>query len=331
MKDQIKDTDYLFISARIRAMEGRLLTRERMERMLEARTDADAMKVLVECGFPEITSLSALDSALSAERERTFADLAALSPNPSIVDAFRIQYDYHNAKTLLKAIATGTNGDHMLIRAGRVPTDTLSEAITEGSFGRLPNTFARAVSEAQSVLGATGDPQRSDFVLDRAYYQEMLEAAKASKSSFLLDYVRNSIDCANLRAAVRAARMGKDVDFLRPVLVSGGNVSTTAFAGAFQSGGEFASLFAGSILKPAAELGDAAVRGGRMTAFEKACDDALVEYLHRARLTPFGDSVLIAYIAAKENEITAARIIMSGRMAGVPADSIRERLREAYV
>ena len=33
----------------------------------------------------------------------------------------------------------------------------------------------------------------------------------------------------------------------------------------------------------------------------------------------------------KENEITAARIIMSGRMAGVPADSIRERLRDSYV
>ena len=32
-----KDTDYLSISARIRAMENRLLTRERMDRMIEAR------------------------------------------------------------------------------------------------------------------------------------------------------------------------------------------------------------------------------------------------------------------------------------------------------
>jgi V/A-type H+-transporting ATPase subunit C len=48
-------------------------------------------------------------------------------------------------------------------------------------------------------------------------------------------------------------------------------------------------------------------------------------------MVPFGDSVLIAFAAAKENEITAARIIMSGRMAGVPTESIRERLRDAYV
>ena len=34
-----KDTDYLAISARIRAMENRLLTRERLDRIIEARDD----------------------------------------------------------------------------------------------------------------------------------------------------------------------------------------------------------------------------------------------------------------------------------------------------
>ena len=45
---KIKDTDYLTISARIRAMENRLVTRERMERMLEARSDDEAVKVLAQ-------------------------------------------------------------------------------------------------------------------------------------------------------------------------------------------------------------------------------------------------------------------------------------------
>ena len=46
-----KDTDYLSVSARIRAMENRLLTRERMDRMIDARDTAEAMKVLSECGY----------------------------------------------------------------------------------------------------------------------------------------------------------------------------------------------------------------------------------------------------------------------------------------
>ena len=44
-----KDTDYLSISARVRAMETRLLTRERLERMVDARDNAEALKVLAEC------------------------------------------------------------------------------------------------------------------------------------------------------------------------------------------------------------------------------------------------------------------------------------------
>lgn len=41
----IKDTDYLGISTRIHAMENRMLTRERMDRMIEARDDAEALKL----------------------------------------------------------------------------------------------------------------------------------------------------------------------------------------------------------------------------------------------------------------------------------------------
>ena len=51
---KIKDTDYLFLSTRIRALERNLLTRERMERMLDAQTAGDAVKVLAECGYPEV-------------------------------------------------------------------------------------------------------------------------------------------------------------------------------------------------------------------------------------------------------------------------------------
>ena len=46
MSKKIKDTDYLVISARIKAMETGLLTRERMEQILEARSEEEAAKIL---------------------------------------------------------------------------------------------------------------------------------------------------------------------------------------------------------------------------------------------------------------------------------------------
>ena len=98
-----KETDYLFIATRLRSLENRLLTRERMERMLEARTNEDAAKVLSECGYQGLEPLTAqaLEHSLAAARQETFSELAAMAPNPQIVDVFRMKYDYHNAKACL--------------------------------------------------------------------------------------------------------------------------------------------------------------------------------------------------------------------------------------
>ena len=70
---------------------------------------------------------------------------------------------------------------------------------------------------------------------------------------------------------------------------------------------------------------------GELTAFERMCDDAVMHYLEGARLIPFGEQAVIGYLYARESEFTAIRTILSGRMAGLDSDTIRERLREAYV
>ena len=93
-----------------------------------------------------------------------------------------------------------------------------------------------AAREARQVLSTTGDPQLSDFVLDRAYYREMLSCAGDSGSDFLVRYVQATIDAANLRSAVRTLRMGRGADFLRRVLFSGGTVQEDRILAAASGG-----------------------------------------------------------------------------------------------
>lgn len=40
---------------------------------------------------------------------------------------------------------------------------------------------------------------------------------------------------------------------------------------------------------------------------------------------------LIGYLYAREAELTTIRIILTGRLAGLDTDAIRERLRDSYV
>ena len=334
MAKKIKDTDYLAISARIRAMETGLLTRERMEQVLEARSDDEAVKILQECGYPELdaTHPEAMDAALSAAREATLADLGDSAPDPRYIDIFKMKYDYHNAKAVLKAGAMGTDPDRMLMDMGRVPAAELKEAIQSGELENLPSRLADAVREAREVLDTTRDPQLSDIVLDRWCYLDMDDVAEATGSAFLHGYVKAQIDAANLRSLVRTLRMGKNADFLKGVLFSGGDISEDAILSVSTNGGSgLMELYGSTRFRAAAESGEEALKGGALTDFEKRCDDAVGDYLAGAQFVPFGEAPLLGYLAARETEYTNLRILLLGRGTGLPADVIRARLRASYV
>ena len=329
---KMKDTDYLFISTYLHSKERDLLTGARMERMIDAPSNADAAKVLGEIGYGEFdgSSQRELGAIIAQEQEKLFQDLYRFVPDKAVVDVFKVKYDYHNIKALLKARSTGVDADRLLLDAGRVPAEEMKRAVLEGDYGNLPAALRRATEEAVEVLGNTGDPQLADFLLDRAYYAEMLSAAQATGSDFLVRYVQMTIDAANLRSAVRTLRMKKGADMLKRVLVEGGTIRADSIQSAALSG-NLEDLYRTGNLRQAAELGTAAVNGGSLTPFEKACDDAVTAMVAGAKSVPFGVEAVISYLVAKEIEFTAVRIIMSGRMAGIKGDTIRERLREAYV
>ena len=82
-----RDTDYLAISARVRAMENRLLTRDRMDRIIDARDDAEARKVLAECGYPDAPGVT-LEAMLAQVREQTRKELLAAVPDGRLLEIF---------------------------------------------------------------------------------------------------------------------------------------------------------------------------------------------------------------------------------------------------
>lgn len=334
MAKKIKDTDYLVISARIKAMESGLLTRERMEQILDARSDEEVQKILQDCGYPELDAADpeAMDAVLAAAREATLSDLADGAPDPRYIDVFKLKYDYHNAKAILKAEAMDTDPGHMLMDMGRVGAAELQEAMRSGELDNLPPFLASALAEAKEVLQTTRDPQLCDIVLDRWFYRDMDAVAVATGSAFLHGYVQVQIDAANLRTLVRTLRMGKNEEFLRGVLFEGGEIAPDAvLAVSAAKGGGLAELYAPTRFQAAAESGARALQGGPLTEFEKLCDDVVGDYLAGALFVPFGEAPLVGYLAARETEYTNLRILLMGRGAGIAPDVIRSRLRASYV
>lgn len=327
-----KDLDYLTISARIHAMENRLLNQERMDRMIEAKDVSDAAKVLVECGYDDMGQVTgeSIEETLSKAQTDLFHDLSTAVGNRALLDVFRCKYDYHNAKVLVKGEALRQSQEALLVGGGRYAPQHLAEDYGREDLRGCSDIFRRGVTRARETLGATGDPQMADFILDRAYFEELTQLAKASGSKFVEGFVALSIDVANLRSCVRASRLGKGMEFLQQVLVPGGNVPARTLATA--RGDELAGLFRTSSLAQAAATGSAlsAPGSGALTDFERECDDAMMDYLGAGRRVAFGEQPIVGYLYAREAEMTAIRTILSGRMAGLDGDTIRQRLRRTY-
>ena len=333
-KQTIRDTDYLVISARVKSLETRLLTEERLEQILEAKTGEEAAKLLQEWGYPQLDAArpETMDAALAAVREDTMADLAEGMPDKRYLELFKIKYDYHNVKALLKAEVMGVPAGSMLMDMGRVPAADLETAVKERDLEHLPETLAAAVAEARQVLETTRDPQLADMVLDRWCYRDMAELAEETGSRFLQGYAAVQIDAVNLRTAVRTLRMGKGTDFLQGALLEGGDLAPEAVSKAAAGGGAgLRELYAATRFRAAAEAGADALAGGPLTEFEKLCDDAVGDYLAGARYVPFGEAPLVGYLAARETEYTNLRIILMGRAAGIDPAVIRTRLRASYL
>lgn len=327
---KIKDTDYLYLSAYIHARESNIIGKDRIERMLEARSPEEALKVLEDAGWkiPDNCGAEQLEALLSARRDEAFGDMGSLAPNAALVDAFRIKYDYHNAKALVKAAAAEADAEKMLSGAGRVPAAVISECFLENKLGSLPKALGDGIAQAADVLARTGDPQLADFVLDKAYYAEFVAEAKASGSPFFEGYAALSVDCANLKSLVRAFRMKKDDDFIERTLIEGGSVKLIYILSALTNPESTLELFGNTPLAPAVEQAKSAAAGGRITSFEKNCDEVLNAYMSDAKLAPFGEKPLIGYLCAVEAEINSIRIVMTGQYAGIPAELTRQRLRE---
>lgn len=322
-----RDTDHLCLSARLHGMAQRLLTAAERERMLTAPTEESAIRVLTEHGYLPFPagSRTGRERSLRQRRETLYERLGPV-PEPAIVTVFRLKYDCHNLKVLLKSRAEAP--DRLLLRGGNVPPQRLRDEYLNGSWRSLPPELAAAVRDAQVALERTGDPRECDRLLDRACFARQLSLSRASGVACLADHVRLRIDSCNLRSTIRLTRLGRQVE-LGQQLLPGGQVPAERILSALRRNAP-AEPFLATPLREAAQAGLRLLRSEESPArFDCLCDRAVLRRRAGAVPVPFGPEVLLSYLLSIEAELRSVGLILSGRMLGLPASAIRERLREA--
>ncbi len=323
----MSDVDYTFAVAYIRALEGRLFSQATIDQLMACRTYEDALGFLLEKGWGDSESGQDADAILAAERDKTWETIRSLSVPMETFDVLTYPDLFHNLKTAIKEAYLDERHDEFFY-AGTVPSrEELRDIVAKKEFVRLPSGMDAAAEDAFETLLHTGDGQLCDVIIDRACLDAIDKAAQESDEEVIRRYADTVIAVTDIKIAVRCQKTGKSTEFLHRALQPTNAIDTEHLAKAAASG--FDSIL--DFLSGTTYADAAAALRESPSAFERWCDDNLMEMLRAEKYEVFTVGPLVAYILARDNEIKTAGIILSGKANGLSDDSIRERIRVMYV
>lgn len=323
----MKDTEYTFAVARIRANETRLLGKNEMEQLIAAPDTSSALRLLADKGWQTQGAPENPNDMLRRQTAEMWALLTEAAPDPGELSFLTAKNDFHNVKAALKSLVSNQSPESYWMLPNTVPVERIREAASNRNFSRLPAEMQQPAREAYDLLVRASDGQRADILLDRAALEAAKSRAEETGSAFAKRIAELMCATANLKIALRAALTGRDGGFLQDALCECGTLPKSALIAKAGRGVQELTQY----LADTAYADCVPALSNSFAAFEKWCDDLLLAQLGAARRVSFGLAPLAAYYVARDSEIKNIRILLSCKRLGVPAEQIRERMREAYV
>jgi len=323
----MENTQYAFSVASIRVKESSLFGQTEMEQLLAVPTYTAALSFLSEHGWEIPAERTETNAILRRELLRTWDFLCEIAPDISVLYPLILRKDYHNLKAGIKSSLSGFDVNMYFMSPSTISHELMADAITRRQFDILPEPFAAVGEEAYDALVRTSDGQLADILIDCAALNDILSRAKATRNKLVTDLSELYCAAANMKTAIRAARTGKNEEFLQRALSECGTLEKKVLVTEAARG--FEPLMA--YLADTVYSAGAALVSESPAVFEKWCDDEGIALLERTKYEFFGPEPLIAYYFSKEAEIKNIRILLAAKENQLPADKVRQRLRRLYV
>lgn len=322
MKEQ-----YTYAVARVRSKELALLTNQDVGRLLGFGTYGECVSFLNSKGWGFGDRDCDADEVLSKEMDKTWGFISEMVEDVSLFDVLLYPCDYNNLKACIKGTITGVDVSESLFVRGTIPSELILSCAKHGDFMPLPEHMRDAARQAFDLLLHTRDGQMCDAIIDKTLLRAIRNTGWQSDNSLIREYAEIFVACADIKIAVRSRGANKRMDFLQMSLEQCDTINVDLLLGAanksLEAIYEYLSLTVYSDCVPMLKKS--------MTAFEKWCDDAIIQAIKREKYNSFSIGPLAAYILARENEIKVVRIILSAKINELDEVFVRERLREMYV
>lgn len=333
MKSVGQDTRYTYAVGRIRVLESRLVRQEIFERMLEEKDPFLSLKLLSESPdySKEVSDLKGIkdfETILLRQLKNTYRIINELTKDHQITNLFFFRYDIHNIKVYLKTKFIRSIKPEPYIQLGLLSIEALIQKIKEERFKELP------LGVGDIVLSLIRSSQSDiDIVLDKFFYNKCWEAFSKFKNPFLIRLYRATVDLSNIKIAIRLKILNESNLKTQEIFLEHGHLDKEVFVATKEASLEdFVSIFKRTEYK---EIVRDAIKSfeeeATLVRLERLSGDFIMDFLKQAKYLHFGIEPLIGYLLAKENEIRTIKALVSGKLAGLPEDLIKNRICQSYI
>lgn len=332
----MKGNEYGPLNVTIRAQENKLLKQGHFDRMIAADSFDDAVNILRETVYrndvDEIKNSRNYDQMLMHELERVYDEMFTSTPNPELVELAALRYTYHNLKVLFKEQFADADFSDMYINIGRYDISDLRKAVTTGISDTLPKEYMDSISEVKAHLDETNQAHSIEIILDRHYFEHSSALAHKIGEQDIIELVDQRADFFNISTAIRATKQDRTKNFLKVILTDVGSLNKDKLISSAGLGGQELDRYLKStaykrLLESAQESDSNQISAIKV---DQITENAYMKKVQEAKLLPFGPLPSIAYLQAKETEVTNLRLVLAGKENGIDQDIIRERMRVNY-
>lgn len=320
-------TQYTYAVARIRALEVSLFSASTIEQLIACKDDEAALRFLQEKGWGGADVPLEADAILTREREKIWETIGEMHVDMKVFDVLSYTSWFHNLKAAVKEVCTGKVGANIFYEGTPIPGDEMVRIIREKDYKALPENMQAAAEEAVETLLHSGDGQLCDVIIDRATMDAIMEAGRSSRDEIIRDYAESTVAVANIKIAVRASKTAKSLEFMKRAMAPCSSLNVERLAHAALAGMDSIIEYLGETVYAEAAM---ALKDSP-SAFERWCDNRIIQTIKPQKTNPFSVGPLVAYVIARENEIKTVRIILTCKQNGLSEDSIRGKVREMYV
>lgn len=326
---------YGFAVGRIKSRESGLLSSQQVERIMGDNYD-DSLRVLMETGYGHYLSEARfaedVEAGLREFLSKEYDFLHEISIDSKIEEFFQCRYDFHNIRATVKTLYFDPESADITLPFGMVGADALNDAILNDKLSELPDYYEGLVMGMKAALDVSRKSKVVDLFMDRAFLERRLQLAEEEKSRFMVNYVKMGIDIANIKIFIRSLALENPVSFIDEWMAEGGAIDKSLLLSSYSGGMEALMRTVGgtSYLKLIAENADLSDEKVRLTYFDRAADDFIMEYVKPAKVYAVGPEPIFGYLYAREREIVVLRIVLMGQLHRIDKSVIREKVRELY-